>query len=339
MPLFHPLPAAAACLFAACLATPAHAVIGVYDKYFVSTEAQTSLGGGCCQGYHYYNSRSTNINSLPGAEFGGGPFFSPAGSTFDTSGTLTAAISDARSTGPVNGTPDSNRSIARADLSTGRLDASVTSVGAGGYVAGGAFAQVHDILNFSIAGADATTRTRITVEFVAEGSWAEAGRDIYGNGPAANVDVGLYMNNPSSAQGSLYAGASAQWTVNQPATVMPTLIGTVDQFTGAGSAFGNGDVDGAGSWAGSTATRMAFVGSFDLIGSNVTLNPTLTLINNCVFATCSFSASFRFVDLPANVSYTSDSGLFLSAVPEPGSAALMLAGLACGLLMVRRQRG
>lgn len=327
------LPVAAASLLTLLLATPAQAVIGVYDKYFVTTEAQAG-GGGPLDGNHTYNAVSSNISALPGAQSALGPTSSNAGSSTDTTGRLTAATSNLFT----GGLSDSSHSIATVDLASGSLGASVTSVGTGGYVGGRALAQAHDILNFSIAGATADTRTRVTVEFIAEGSWAEAGRDIYGNGPAANVDAYLYMNNPSSAQGSLFARASAQWTVSQPATVVPTLIGTVDQFTGAGSAFGNGDVDGAGSWAGSTATRMVFVGSFDLIGSSLTMNPTLTLANNCVYAVCDFRASFRFVDLPSNVSYTSDSGLFLAAVPEPGSWALMLAGLGSVLTLARRRR-
>lgn len=48
--------AASALLLTVCLATPAHAVIGVYDKYFVTTEAQTGTPGGQ-GGYHYYNNR------------------------------------------------------------------------------------------------------------------------------------------------------------------------------------------------------------------------------------------------------------------------------------------
>jgi len=324
------LPAATLAALAA-LAAPAHAVIGVYDKYFVTTEAQAG-GGSALDGTHTYNAVGSSIAALPGALSTLGATSSNAGSTTDTSGRLTAAVSNVITLG----LGDSTRSIATVDLASGSLGASVTSVGTGGYVAGRALAQAHDILNVSIAGAAADTRTRITVEFIAQGSWAEAGRDIYGNGPGALVEARLSMNNPNSAQGSLNAAAFAQWSVNQPALVLPTLIGTQDGFTGAGSAFNTGDVNGAGSWAGSTATRMVFVGSFDLIGSSVTLNPTLTLNNGCTYAVCDFSASFRFVDLPGNVSYTSDSGLFLAAVPEPESWALMLAGLGCMGFMAQR---
>ncbi len=326
------LPVAAASLLTLGLSAPAQAVIGVYDKYFVTTEAQAG-GGGPLDGMHTYNAVSSSIAALPGAQSALGPTSSNAGSSTDTSGRLTAATSQLFT----GGLGDSTRSIASADLASGSLGATVTSVGTGGYVAGRALAQAHDILNFSIAGAAPDTRTRITVEFIAEGRWAESGRDIFGNGPAADVEAYLYMNNPSSAQGSLLARAWAQWTVNQPATAVPTPSGTQDQFTGAGSAFGSGDVDGAGSWAGSSATRMVFIGSFDLIGSSVTMNPTLTLSNNCVFATCDFRARFRFVDLPSHVSFSSDSGLFLTAVPEPGTWALMLAGVGSLLTLARRR--
>jgi hypothetical protein len=53
---------------------------------------------------------------------------------------------------------------------------------------------------------------------------------------------------------------------------------------------------------------------------------------NCRFgAICDFAntGSFRFGALPAGISLTSESGVFLSAVPEPGVARLLgIAGLA-----------
>jgi len=265
------------------------------------------------------------------------------GSSFDTTGRLTAATSFAATSGLVNGipTPDSNRSLASASLSTGTLRASVNNVAAGGFTLQGVvLAQMHDIVTLNVAGANDQTRTRITVQYTVDGSFASAGVLPPGNVPQAYVQTLLQLNNPNSAQASLTARAVTQWYPSDPNTLVPTLIGANESFTNAGSAFNTGDVNGAGSWAGSSATLMTFTGSFDIIGRSVTLNPAFTLDVNCTYATCDFSntARFNFVNLPSSVSFTSDAGVFLSAVPEPQTYALMLAGLVAMGGFVRRQR-
>jgi hypothetical protein len=329
-------------LLAACAATPAHAVIGVYDKYWVTTEAGAYAPGGS-GGFHAYNPASSAIDSLPGTQWSGGGNFTVGGS-FDTSGGRTSALSSAAAigmAGPSLASGDTSFARAAADLSNGSLRAAVENKTAGGYVFGRAVAQMHDIVTLTVAGADAQTRTRISVNFTVDGSFASTGTDIYGNGPDATVQAYLYLNNTSSAQGSLGAYAMAQWRQIDPNLQTPTLVSATEGFSNAGSAFNTGDVNGAGSWAGSTPNLMNFSGSFDIIGSSVTLNPTFTLIVDCSMAICDFgnTARFSFVNLPDNVSYSSDSGVFLSPVPEPSSWALMLVGL--GWVMQRsrcRQR-
>ena len=338
----HPLLSAATLAALAALTTPAHAVIGVYDKYFVTTETTTGAPD-ANDGSSAYNRRDSAIDMLPGAFFNGRGTYSSAGSSLDTTGRLTAATSRASSTGLVNGIPtgDANFSVASANLGTGTLRAAVSSIGTGGFVQGTSFAQMHDILNFNIAGATATAHTRVTVQYTIDGSFASVAVLPPGNLPMALVIARLSMNNPSSAGGSLNAQATAQWDPRVSATSVPTLIGTNESFTGAGDVFNTGDVNGTGSWAGSSANLMTFTGSFDLIGSSVTLNPTLTLDVNCSLASCDFgnTARFSFVNLPSNVSYTSNSGLFLAAVPEPQSWALMFAGLVGIGFQARRRAG
>ena len=335
--------AAATLTLAACLATPAHAVIGVYDKYFVTTEISGLVpGGGAGSGYHYYNNRGSRIDALPGAMFDGGPSFSTAGSSFDTTGRLWAAASKGSSVGLSSGqlTGDSNLSVASADLSTGALRASVTNTTVGGFVQGSAFAQMHDIVTLNVAGATDQTRTRVTVQYAVDGSFGADQRDIFNNGPQVLVTARMQLQNPNSAQASLTATAFVQWNVQDPNTPVPTLIGTQDGFTNAGDVFNTGDVNSVGSWAGSTANLMTFKGSFDIIGRSVTVNPTFTLDVNCAMAaSCNFgnTARFSFVNLPGNVSFTSNSGVFLSPVPEPDTYALMLAGLGVVGFMARRR--
>jgi PEP-CTERM motif len=76
---------------------------------------------------------------------------------------------------------------------------------------------------------------------------------------------------------------------------------------------------------------MQFDGWLDIVGTSATINPTLYLSVGCdIGLVCDYgnTARFSFVGLPSSVSFTSASGVFLtSAVPEPGTWALMLAGL------------
>lgn len=324
-----------ASLAAACVHLPAHAVIGVYDKYFVTTEA-TSLAPGGYGGYHYYNHRGSGIDALPGAQTDGRGSFSAAGSSTDTTGRLTSAVSVADTWGAVYGpdggvVADGSFSKARmaADLSTASLHLSVdNSVGSGGFVQGYGFAQWHDILNFSVAGATAATVTRVTVELSVDGTWADnGGRDIYGNLPQGSMGMSFYMNNPSSASGQYFAANGWNWSAGG----VPVITGTND-----GGGWGN--------WLQSTPERMRFIGTFEILGAAAVFSPTFAMDLNCALgSSCDYghTATLRFVDLDPSVGFTSDSGVFMAGlaapVPEPGTYALLALGLG-GLAAVARRR-
>jgi hypothetical protein len=96
----------------------------------------------------------------------------------------------------------------------------------------------------------------------------------------------------------------------------------------------------SGSWApGSSPSLSIFNGVYALVGATPTLDvrgALDTFANSVASATYSNTAAFQ-MSLPTGVSYSSASGVFLSAVPEPGSWALMLAGVG-GLLTLARHR-
>jgi hypothetical protein len=326
LPLLMSALAAAA---AATFAVPAHAQ--VFNKYFVE-----GYSGAYHTGYKY-NVWGTG-DPLGGSIYGdpnfNGTTATFGGSTTDTTGRATSFVANTNWTAP---NQISVKAVAGADLATASLRASVT----GGEEGGTAFARAHDILNFTVAGANASTRTRVQVEWSIDGKMFEVGpRDQYNNVPIARVEATICMNMRTSfgcgvaVESGEYYGLSATsnilWGNGEPNKLVTSSQG--------------GDW---GSWVSSTPELMKFTGSFDLVGSSIELNPDFQLLAGCrAGAQCEYgnTAKFRFVDLPSNVSFTSNSGKFLTGVPsvtpvpEPETYALMLAGLSLVGWMARRRK-
>jgi len=93
-------------------------------------------------------------------------------------------------------------------------------------------------------------------------------------------------------------------------------------------------------YASTDPSNFIFDGVYALHGASgdITVSGALNVIGaNGMSADFSHTALYG-LDLPAGVSYTSDSGVFLSAVPEPCTLILLIASCA-GFGMLKRKRG
>ncbi len=238
-----------------------------------------------------------------------------AGGTADASYALTASTSSASiQTARLNDFANTNgfaSASSYANLATGKVGASVQ---ADFFRSGQAVAIFNDTLNFSIAGADPATVTQIGVTFAIDG----------------NLTNSINAFSVAGVQGDLRFGDAS-------ATVSYQLASVLSQSLTSGGWL-------SGSWAeGSNPGQSIFTGVYGLIGSNpvVGIRSALAASASSV-ATSDYAntSTFRFM-LPTNVSFTSNSGAFLSApsgaVPEPAAWAMMIAGFGMiGVTMRRR---
>lgn len=208
-----------------------------------------------------------------------------------------------------------------ADVTQAKLgvSASTPNVPANGIDVGGeakGWAQINDGLHFSVAGAGANTVTAIGVSFTVNGSL-------------------------SSPAGQAEALAELQAALN---------IGSAN-FLLTDSAAYNGTTrqDNAGGWASWSVSPNApgegftFQGMYDLTGSTTDLTIGESLYTDAGGGGVSdyaHTATLSF-DLPTGVTFTSDSGDFLSAVntsPAPEPAAYLLIGSGLGALGLLRRK-
>jgi hypothetical protein len=211
---------------------------------------------------------------------------------------------------------DFGYAYARANLATASLHALSESVPAS--VQGtGASAVLRARLTFDVAGADRLTVTTIEV------FWDQAG--------SVSDDLNLTWRsnlNLSSAGG----GGTFQRRVVFDATPGSSLF-DVDDWTLSFPDLNNPLANLPWSYVSDLSGNFTARGFVHLIGERpeVQLEAGLALLCR-LGSDCDFdrSAYLRF-GLPGNVTMTSESGLFLSAlapaVPEPGALALMLTGL------------
>ena len=215
--------------------------------------------------------------------------------------------------------------IAYADLSNGKIGAAAN--GTYGFSALGA-AAFKDTLTFNTAGATPATVTNIGVTFTIDGVLSGA-QNAYG---VAGVQ---------SVLGFGSASANLFYQQNQ----LDPVVSSLSQ---------SGWI--SGSWAaGSGPGLSTFTGVYALSGASQVLDISSFLSASAgsgAISDYSNTAILR-LNLPTNVSFTSASGTFLTAlsnpsptpnptpggVPEPATWAMMLAGFgAIGATMRRRQR-
>lgn len=283
--------------------------------YTVITNTYTSYNNFGAAGQADYN-LSGAFGSHTGAKFVTGPGGTATGTT-DTSGFLTSSWDSATSSSSGQ-TASAN---AAADLAMGLLRASIATDGA--LMGASAYAQFSDTLHLTVAGAGPTTVTPIGVRFALDGT-TSAAQGGYGSVSwAMEIGGGIFSR-------QIYDGGNAG------------VCGA------AYTACTNGWLNDGG-WASSqvlsnTPNSVIFEGTFNVTGANPTVDllGELNLVGGLgqVAFDYSHTASFGLA-VPAGVTYTSDSGVFLTetvATPEPVSWPLLLAALGGFCFTLRRRR-
>jgi hypothetical protein len=323
---------------------------GPYDTYFVTSTASAGAPGAGQNAQVDCNAGAFGglVSDLKGCGITGGR---PAGTSIevgvaDNAGRSKAvsalaqandfhAVYDANNQVSYVVDPSFSRASAAADLRTASVHVSVfNNPYSGGHVAGSAVATLHDIVNFHVAGADANTSTRVQFQFSIDGTVVNDGRTSSSGEPGTGSLVSYfsldnrYGGTFNSPEYSMLVGAT--WEIYRGVLTLPATTMVDDRGSQV-----------QGSWTTVSEQRMVFDGSFDIIGADAQINPTILVALDCSLGLqCDYgnTAKLQFINLPGSVSFSSDSGVFLAPVPEPGSTALMLAGLAGIGAWLRRRR-
>jgi hypothetical protein len=284
--------------------------VGAHAQVFDNS----NVGYGDDSGTYAYNINLSAPDDPPQAGLGyetqvsdndPGAAISGSATATDNIGNATSETVQSQASGvPTGYTASSNVS---STLSTGTVSIQLAGTGNGtvGAVAGG-YAQDSDLLTFNIPGATPSTVTQIPLTFTISSSGA-AGNG-YGSGTAyLTIDGG----NATFLQGATYTGLNPGDTVSGFSSESLT-------DTGPGSAIFTAD------YAVTGASPQVNFGFYANGGAGL-------------------GASFNLADslgfnLPAGITFTSQSGVFDTQVPEPTVVAL-LASVTSAALLRRRRRG
>jgi hypothetical protein len=287
------------------------------------TQSNTSLAVG-------YNAGGVDAHLGTGYKtFGGGGGTTGGGSPTDTIGnsTFSSVNSSDSEFFPADGInfPDQSASAsaqARASLSQGLvafsgagtyLDREFVSGQSGG--SGQGFAQNSDVLHFSIPGASASTVTNLSITFSIDGNLLTS---TAAGDSAAEMQANL-----------TFAGGHFAETFDQSGSSAYQPVASGLQVTGWA----------ASSFSSNTAGKIIFNGTISVTGptADVSVAETLSGFGALGSSANYYNTGVVSISSPAGVTYTSDSGVFLSnPVPEPGIIALV--GLALPMLATRRRR-
>jgi hypothetical protein len=354
MPLPRPAPRATLAsllALAAIQAAPAHATTGVYDRYFVTGSATAGAPGDGRAGQYLCNADQFDggIANLMGCGINTQPGFARTAAatvydgTVDATGRSTAFLADTTAHGfhveygaqnqPITVLePAFSRGRSAANLADGTVHARVDNNANLGFVAGSARAMWHDIVTLQVADAQPSSITRVQFRVSIDGSLFNDGQTtVYGEQGSGNLRARFSLDDQSSGNTNspLSINAVAGWEVYRGALTANTPV--VENR--------GGDTVG-GSWTTYATSLMVFDGFFDITGAQAVINPSLSLSLDCsIGLQCDYgnTARFAFVGLPSTVTLRSDSGVFLSAVPEPATWALWPAGVLLLTLLGRRR--
>ena len=310
-------------------ASPATATYGVSVTSGASAGNIYDAGSVDCR----YNYSSTGgVCSSGTAHYGGGA----AGSVTPNGGDNSATGASASET--ASGAGASAAAAASVDLATASLhlygaDSGVTAsvsspVYPHGYTNG--YAAFNDILHFAVIGASATSVTPFSLVFSLDGIMHPTGSNNEGT---ANGEIFGQLN---------FGGSDARFDlVNNASTGYQTAVNYLDTYPSGAPGIWTTNAD---------HSVNTYTQTFNILGAYqdfaVALFANLACNNGM---TCDYGNTAKLgLTLPTGTTFTSDSGVFLSAnapppppvggaVPEPSTWAMMLVGFGgVGLAMRRR---
>lgn len=280
-----------------------------YNDYFVRSNVNNGIGS--VNGTYSYNWDLTNPALIGGGVHPGSTAGFTATGTMDGTGRGRALniVARADCAGPVPvcvGQSGFNRTATTADLATATLTArsAGTNDGPQRYGIGRGDAWLHDVLQFTVAGATAQTVTRVHFQYAVNGTWTNATTPN-----AGLVQADLCMNNFASQ-----------------ACDLESVSGLILLGRTLGSGFAVPRPSGLragpnGSWTTATGNALVYNGYFDIVGPSQTIRPTLILVvqgESSSDSDVAYTGRFSFTNLPPQVRYTSASGVFLPLPPNTG---------------------